>query len=303
MKALRLSLVLMFATLTPALGAGGYRLAAGRTFTSVEFEKYKDLIVLPAVINDTLHVRLILDTGTRSILLYGKRFAHLKNLSTRRKVSVAGWGSPHPIDASFSYPNQIQIGHVTGEALAIAVIPDRPLFKDHTTIDGIIGYELFAKFIVEINYQTQIIRMFERLPFGYGSEFVTVPLEVNRAMPQVNSKVVINSKTSVNVKLLVDTGSSLGLALFTKDEFLLHSSHQRLPVGIGLNGPVYGYDLYWKEFWLGDLPIRRIPAHVIDIDEHPDQSFTYCGSIGAAFLKKHTVIFDYPGERLLLKAN
>lgn len=287
--------------LSPAFGAGGFQLQPGRTHTSVPFQTYKDVIIVPAIINDTVPVRLILDTGTRSILLCGKRFAGMQNLSSRRKVGITGWGSPKPIDAAVSYPNTIEIGHVRGEALAFAVVPERHLFAGRPDIDGIIGYELFAKFIVEINYDTEVLQLFEKLPYGYASDFVKIPLEVNKAMPQIASTVVLNNKTTVQVKLLVDTGSSLGLALFTKEKFLEFSSHRLQSVGIGLNGPIHGYDLYCKRIMLGNLRVKQIPTHVIDIDEHPDETFSYCGSIGAAFLRKHVVIFDYPGERLLLK--
>ncbi|HMJ67859.1 MAG TPA: aspartyl protease family protein [Cyclobacteriaceae bacterium] len=282
------------------LAASGYQFLEGVTRTTIKFELYKDLIVIPAKINDSLKVRLILDTGTRSMLLYGKRFAGLQNLSGNRHVKIAGWGSPEGVDAAVSFPNTIRIGHIRGEALGIAVVSSRSLFADKPRIDGIIGYELFVKFVVEIDYKARTIYLYEKMPNGHAQGFTPIPLEINKAMPQVQSRIVMNDKTTVDIRLLIDTGSSLGLTLFSKDKFAGYSSNVQRPVGIGLNGIVRGFDLYFKHLFLSTLKVKSIPSHLVTVEQHPDDKFSFCGSIGAAFLKKHIVIFDYPSSRMFL---
>lgn len=283
-----------------AIGASGYEFLAGTSHTAIKFELYKNLIVIPAKVNDTVSVKLILDTGTRSMLLYGKRFANMHNLSTGRRLKVAGWGSPDGVDAQVSYPNEVGIGRIHGNSLAVAVVSSRGLFEDRAGIDGIIGYELFVKFVVEINYRTRTIYLFDKLPLNHAAGFTSLPLEINKAMPQVNSNIVLPDKTTVNMRLLVDTGSSLGLTLFSKNKFNAYSSDVQKTIGIGLNGVIRGFDLYFKHFFLGDLKVRSVSSHVVNVEEHPDEKFTYCGSIGAGFLKKHIVIFDYPSSKMFL---
>lgn len=295
-------LILFILSSLSGLAAGGYRFLEGVTRTAIKFELYKDLIVIPARINDTLNVKLILDTGTRSMLLYGKRFRGLQRVAHNKQVKVAGWGSPDGVDAAVSYPNSIRIGHISGESLGIAVVTSRRLFDDKPKIDGIIGYELFVKFVVEINYKARTIYLFERMPDHHTTGFASIPLEINKAMPQVESSIVLNDKTNVKLRLLIDTGSSLGLTLFSKDKFSGYASTVQQPVGIGLNGVIRGFDLYLKHLFLGDMKIKGIPSHLVSVKEHPDEKFTFCGSIGAAFLKKHIVIFDYPSSRLFLLA-
>jgi hypothetical protein len=284
----------------PAIAAGGYEFLAGTSRTAIKFELYKNLIVIPAKLNDTVSVKLVLDTGTRSMLLYGKRFSAIHNLSAGRRLKVAGWGSPNGVDAQVSYPNTVNIGRIRGESLAVAVVSTRNLFEDKRDIDGIIGYELFVKFVVEIDYKRRTIYLYNKMPFGHAEGFTSLPLEINKAMPQVNSSIVLPDKTTVNMRLLVDTGSSLGLTLFSKNKFNIYSSEVQKTIGIGLNGVIRGFDLYLKHFFLGDLKVRSVPSHVVNIEEHPDEKFTYCGSIGAEFLKKHIVIFDYPSSKMFL---
>jgi hypothetical protein len=294
-----LILLLVMSSLS-GFAANGYQFLEGATRTAIRFEIYRNLIVIPARINDTLNAKLILDTGTRSMLLYGKKFANMKNLSSKRRVKISGWGSPEGVDAQVSFPNNIRIGSIRGEELGVAVVPSRPLFADKPTIDGIIGYELFVKFVVEINYKTKTIYLFDKLPPGHAEGFTSIPLEINKAMPQVQSSILLKDKTTVNLRLLVDTGSSLGLTLFSKDRFSIQSSEIPRTVGIGLNGVIKGFDLYLKHFFLGDMKVKSGQSYVVNVEEHPDEKFTYCGSVGAAFLKKHIVIFDYPSSKLFL---
>jgi hypothetical protein len=296
-----LSIVLLTYSFTGVAG-GGYDFFGGKSHTSIHFELYKNLIVIPAVINDSINVKLILDTGTRSMLLYGQRFQSMPHLSTSRRIQISGWGSPEGVDAAFSFPNDIVIGNIKGNGLGVAVVTTRKLFNDRPSIDGIIGYELFVKFVVEINYKTRIINLYDKMPFGHADGFTSIPLEVNKAMPQVKSNIVLKDNSSIEMQLLVDTGSSLGLTLFRKEKFTTNAGNVQRTIGYGLTGVVNGFDLYVKHFLLGSLKIKPRGSHVVNVDNHPDENFTYCGSIGAAFLKKHIVIFDYPSNKLFLRS-
>ncbi|MEI9919840.1 MAG: aspartyl protease family protein [Bacteroidota bacterium] len=297
-----LTLLFVLSSLS-AIAVGGYDFLKGKSSTTIHFEMFRNLIVIPATINDSVKVKLILDTGTRSMLLYGKRFASMPNLTGSRHVKVAGWGSPLGVDAHVSYPNNIILGNIKGEALGVAVIPTRKLFDDVPGIDGIIGYELFIKFVVEINYKARTIRLFGKLPYGHAEGFTCIPLDINKTMPQVQSSIVLNDKSTVNLQLLIDTGSSLGLTVFSKEKFKNYCGAVEHTVGMGLNGAVKGFDLYLNHFILGTLKVKSVSSCLVNVEEHPDDSFTYCGSVGAAFLKKHIVIFDYPSSKLFLKSS
>src|SRR5689334_21836904 len=195
------SLLVFFIVLTSfsTFGAGGYDFLAGKSSTTIHFDMFRNLIVIPALLNDSVKVKLILDTGTRSMLLYGKRFSTMPNLTKSRHVKVSGWGSPEGIDAGVSYPNSVALGNVKGQALGVAVVSTRSLFAERPSIDGIIGYELFVKLVVEINYKARTIRLFEKLPYGHAEGFTSIPLEINRAMPQVQSSIIMSDNSTMNL--------------------------------------------------------------------------------------------------------
>jgi hypothetical protein len=278
----------------------GYQFLDGFSHTTIRFERYRDLIIIPVVLNDSIKLRLVLDTGTRSLLLYGKKFRGLQNLRRDKKVKVTGWGSPKGVDAFLSFPNKISLGEIRGEALGAAIVDHGRMFNDIPAIDGIIGYELFVRFAVEINYRTKTIHLYDQLPEGHTETFIALPLEVNLARPQVESVIKFANGQTTTLKLLIDTGSSLGLAVFSSDCYAFPASRERMPIGRGLNGNIFGYDLLVKDLLLGDVNVKDIPTHLVDVPSHPDEEFTFAGSLGAAFLREHVVIFDYPRNTFFL---
>ena len=298
-------LLLLTSWLAPDLAASprGYHFMEGVSHTTIPFQLYKNLIVIPAQLNDSLSVNLILDTGTRSLLLYGKRFANLPTLKQSPSIRVSGWGSGSTIEARMAYPNKLSIGEITGHELSIAVVPTRKMFSDRPKIDGIIGYELFVRFVVEINYKTKQIHLYNRVTPSHTAGFSTVALEVNRARPQVMSTIRLKNKKEVSIKLLVDTGSSLGLTIFSRSREGYDTSAEKDVIGFGLAGSVHGYQLYIDNLRLGNVPVRRISTNLVQVTHHPDEAFEMAGSLGAEFLKDHIVIFDYPGSRMYLKQN
>jgi hypothetical protein len=307
MVAFVLSLLLLISSIPMAVGRGaanpgGYRFNEGVSHTTIHFETYRNLILIPAQLNDTLRVTLILDTGTRSLLLYGKRFKKLQLAVPKKKVRVTGWGSPNGVEASLSFPNAVAIGEVRGTDLGIAVVTDRKLFNDKPLIDGIIGYELFVRFAVEINYKTKTIKLYDRLPRSYTDNFIALPIEVDCARPLINTTLYFYNNTTVALKLLIDTGSSLGLTVFTTDKSKFYSGHASKEIGIGLSGRISGYDLFVRDFVLGEMKVRKIRSSLVEVVEHPDKAFAFSGSLGAEFLKEHVVVFDYPESKVYLKS-
>lgn len=276
-----------------AVGNHGYQFVEGFSHTTIPFHKYQDLIVIQAQMNDSIKLNLILDTGTRSLLLYGRKFRRLQNLRKERCVKVTGWGTPNSVNATLSFPNTIRLGEIRGDQVGVAVVDNGRMLLDAPTIDGIIGYELFARFAVEINYKTRTIHLYDHLPDGHTQGFTALPLEVNMARPQITSQITMQNNKTVTLKLLIDTGSSLGLAVFSSTRDGFSASEWLNPIGRGLTGLVHGYELFVNEFRLGTMVVGDVPTHLVDVPAHPDEQFTFSGSLGASFLREHVVIFDY----------
>jgi hypothetical protein len=60
---------------------------------TLRYRTVQNLIVLPVVINNFVSVNLILDTGCRNLVLFGKKFENLFQFSKGREVKFSGLGT------------------------------------------------------------------------------------------------------------------------------------------------------------------------------------------------------------------
>src|SRR5436190_8785141 len=124
-KNISIALLLAFAcTRTVAAPASGFYLPDSLFEFTMRYKTVGGLIVLPVVINDSVRVNLILDTGCRNLLLFGKRFEHLF-LTEMKPVQFSGLGSGRPLTGRLSLNNSVSIEAVTGKRIPIIVVPNK----------------------------------------------------------------------------------------------------------------------------------------------------------------------------------
>src|SRR5688500_86252 len=101
----------------------GFHLPDSIKEMTLRYRSVRNLIVLPVTINDSIRVNLILDTGCRNLVLFGKKFKKLMNLQPGRQIQFSGLGSGRPVAGSISLFNKIAIDQVLGERIAVVVVP------------------------------------------------------------------------------------------------------------------------------------------------------------------------------------
>src|SRR5688572_28274811 len=135
----------------------GFSLPDHVSEVSVKFNSIRNLIVLPVVINDSIKVNLILDTGCRNLVLFGKRFQKLFQSEPNQKVQFSGLGDGSTILGKLSLNNKVSIQAVIGEKIPVVIVAERNLFSSYGDILGVIGYDFFIKFEIEVNPLKQLI--------------------------------------------------------------------------------------------------------------------------------------------------
>jgi hypothetical protein len=248
----------------------------------------KGLIILPVSINDSIQVNLILDTGCRNLILFGKNFKKLFTI-TGKPVEFSGLGTGRPVTGRLSLGNKVSIHQVLGEQIPVVVVSDNNLFEDYHNVHGVIGYDIFLRFEIELNSSERSITFRPAIggmaPVGYE----TVPLRIVDARPVIESRVFIgkNRKHGRLLELMIDTGSSLGLLLKTTNmsEFNQHGNYKVL--GIGLNGPFSGFQTVSNKLVLAGLEMEGVPTGIVSSEWHDN------ASIGMEILKDYIVILNY----------
>lgn len=284
----------------PALSSGpraGFFLPDSVKEMTLRYRTVNGLILLPVTINDSVHVNLVLDTGCRNLILFGRKFRKLFRIHSPRPVEFSGLGTGAPVTGTLSINNKVRIEQVAGERIPIVVVKDASLFARYTNVDGVIGYEIFLKFEIELNARERRITFRPALntlvPYGYAK----VPLRIVDARPVMESEIFLGKNKSHALELMIDTGSTLGLLLKTTDLSSLLSAHPERVLGFGLNGPISGYSISAERLVLQDFEIKKVPAGIVSSAWHNN------ASIGMEVLKDYIVVVNYCKAYACFKKN
>jgi hypothetical protein len=254
---------------------------------TLRYRCVKNLIVLPVVINDSIRVNLILDTGCRNLVLFGKRFQKLLKLNSGKQIQFSGLGIGSPVHGFLSLSNRASIHQVLGEKIPVVVVPDRNIFSLYRNIDGVIGYDIFLKFEIELNPREHTITFrpaaLANPPLGYAQ----VPLQIDGSRPLMRSEIQMNDDMNRTCDLMIDTGSSMGLLLKTTNIREFNYSSAERVIGLGFNGDILGYKTVSNKVQLDGFELRQLPTGVIESPWH-----NYA-SIGMEVLKDYVLVLNY----------
>lgn len=251
------------------------------------YQRARDLILLPVTINDTIQLNLILDTGCRNLVLFGKRFNKLFDLHPDKKVQFSGLGVGKPVVGRLSLGNKVSIDAVIGENIPVVIVPNQNLFGSYTNADGVIGYDIFIKFEVELNLARQIITFRPATTAELSSDYKKISIRVDDSRPIIRSTVFFRGKEGQSCDLMLDTGSSLGLLLKTSDLEKYPTESRSRVLGRGINGNIEGTHAIAEKLLLEHLEIKTISAGIIYSPWH-----NYA-SVGMQVMKDYSIVLNY----------
>jgi hypothetical protein len=305
--------VLLSLSSFPALSqALGFSLADGKKKVQIPIEIYNNLIVVPVVLNGALPLKFILDTGVRTAILTQKTFSDILNLSYSRKYTISGPGGEQIIDAYITNNVSLELPGVSGRGHALLVLGQDYLeLRNYlgTDVHGILGYELFSRFIIEIDYEKKVLTLMLPNRFKKPRKYQTVPIKIEDTKPYVTTSVVLADGTQLAAKLLVDSGASHGLMLepTSDSRIVVPSNTVSSIIGRGLGGEITGKVGRIKSINLSNYTIENVIANFPDPNSYFDSlklgATKRNGAVGGEILSRFTVIFNFPKEEMYLKKN
>ncbi|WP_299227205.1 aspartyl protease family protein [uncultured Psychroserpens sp.] len=277
----------------------------------IHFKLIGNLIILPVEVNG-VKLSFVLDSGVSKPILFN--LANVDSLQIRHveKIFLRGLGGGEPVEAMKSKNNFFRVGNAININQDIYVVFDSSLnFTPRlgTPIHGIVGYDLFKNFTVEINYASKYIELHKPETYKYKkcNKCETLDLSFYRNKPYITGEVLVDSQF-IPVKLLIDTGSSDALWLFEDDSLGLtpfNDIYFEDFLGKGLSGNVFGKRSKIEAFKLKSFRLDNVNT------AFPDSSaISYAkrfkernGSISGELLKRFNLIVDYKNAKLTLKKN
>lgn len=277
----------------------------------IDFEFAANLIIIPIEING-VELSFVLDTGVSKPILFNLTANDSLDLRNTKTFYLHGLGADGKIEALKSSYNKFKVGDVVGTNQDLYVVFDADInFTPRlgVVVHGIIGYDVFKDFIVEINYSSKFIRLHKPESFKpkKSKRWQSIPLEIHKNKPYLGAKIALKSG-SKDVKLLIDTGSSDALWLFenkiegiTPNDSLFFRDY----LGKGLSGSVYGKRSKVSGFQLNDFNLENVNVAYPD-SVSVDTNRIYKerdGSVGGDILKRFNLYIDYTNEKLYFKKN
>jgi hypothetical protein len=301
--------LLSFDILSQALG---FSLADGKTKVQFPIEICNNLIVVPVVLNGALPLKFILDTGVRTSILTQKAFTDILNLSYARKYTIAGPGGEKLIDAYITNNVSLELPGVTGRGHAMLVLEQDYLeLRNYmgTDVHGILGYELFSRFLVKIDYEKKLLTLMAPHRFKPGRRYEKVPIRIEDTKPYLTTPVVLADGTQFTAKLLIDTGASHGLMLdpSTDTRIIVPDKRVSSVIGRGLGGEITGKIGRIKMLQLGKYKLENAIANFPDPNSYFDSlklgRTARNGSIGGEVLSRFKIVFNFSREEIYIRKN
>ena len=294
-----LNLILLLILLAP------HSLLAQEPLFSTPFSFHDNRVFLEASVNG-VNGHFILDTGGHHALNYD--FAQRAGVTLEKTIEVYGAGE----EQQRGYTTESFDFKIDGEFVEQARRPlaiDLSMIRDSLKLlylDGIIGSELFKKYVVEINYADTVLNLYSFRQAPFPENAITVQFSYYKErMPVVLGE--INGKTG---RFLIDTGDRSELTLFRPYADKLRYGENEKPgrlklTGYGVGGEIIGRELLLKQMKLIARPydvtfknvFARIPNHVTGSYAPRVEA----GSIGNGLLKTFDkVIVNYQQKRIYL---
>lgn len=289
----------------------GFSLPEGRTRITVPVEIHNNLIVMPVVLNGQLPLKFILDTGVRTAILTEKSYSDILGLPYSRQLTLMGPGEQHYITAYIANDLNIYIPPgINGRGHSLLVLEKDYLELRNflgAEVHGVLGYELFSRFVVLINYQDKYIEIIDPQFFKPNHKYQELEITIEDTKPFI--KATVNLSKKKQLKLLMDTGASHGLLLDTGSDSDIEIPEKNVSTVIGraLGGEITGKIGRVPALELGKYSMNNVITNYPDpnsyIDTLKSSTVARNGSIGGEVFTRFTVVFNYAAEKVYLRKN
>lgn len=291
--------------------AQGFTLPSNKKHQKIRFELINNLIIIPVEING-VELTFILDSGVSKPILFNLSQSDSVPINNVSEVTIRGLGDGEPMKALSSKGNRFTLGDAKNYSQDLYVVMDRGI--DFSTslgipVHGIMGYDLFRDFIVEVNYNSKKLKLHNPELYTHKERRnrQTIPLKVERRKAYVEGTVLMKDTANIPVKLLVDTGSSDALWLFPEPEKGLEIPEKNYEdhLGRGLSGDIYGKRSKIDGVQIGGFKLdeAKVAFPYRESFQGLDSLGDRNGSLGGEVLKRFNMVFDYARGKVTLKKN
>jgi hypothetical protein len=284
----------------PKSAAADFAIAGGAHSVTLPFDLIANHIHAHVMVNGKGPYYFIFDTGGVNVVT--PKLA--KELALKVEGHAEGRGAGEgTMDFSLSHVDKLDVGGaVLNNQMFVAFDLDGMYPANGTHFDGMVGYEVFRRFVTTIDYGNKTITLSDPKFFDAKTAGKPVHIAFNG-----NAAIVEGSYDGVPGKFQIDTGSRSALTLDAPYVAANHFDTKANKIveavdGWGVGGPSRARVMRGGTLKIGDAAVVERPVVGMGTDKagaFADPSLS--GNIGGGVLKRFVVTFDYANNTMYLK--
>jgi hypothetical protein len=255
----------------------------------------------PVRVNGNGPFDFLVDTGSIFDLVDTERAADL-GIASEGAFEAGGAGEA-TMTTSTATDVRLGVGDVDLPPQDVEVAPINAAIGrlEGRRLDGLLGYDFFSRFAVELDYAAGTLSVVGE---PRGTE---VPLRLVRRHPFVRAAFELGGRR-LEHEFVVDTGFRSGLVLaspFVREERLAELPGRTIEAttGAGIGGPTVERVGRVARLELGPFVLEDVLVNLSQAKAGTMADQGFGGIIGSEVLRRFTATFDYPASRLLLEPN
>jgi PDZ domain len=251
----------------------------------------------------------ILDTGLSETAIDSGLQGTL-GLTTHRSTTATGAGR-----------GKLAIGLGSGTTLLLdhtqLKLPEvqiAPIGKDLTMftgrkVGGIVGSELFYKYVVTLDFVHSRILLRDPQSFAYRGTGARVHFRLVEHVPSIDGTLTLPDRTRLPIHLLIDAGAKANLLIaepfIAKYDVLKKAGPLVIePLGIGPGGETYYAFARLPLLQIGNSPETAAANLIVGLSVKGTlRGGSFEGLLGSGFLRHYTVTFDYANKVAIFEPN
>lgn len=270
---------------------------------------YDGHLYLKSVLNDSIPVTLIYDTGA-DFLYLDKDYLDQNSLSEafgkkgKARMGGAGNGDPQQIEI-FITPVKIQLGNLKYANKITPIIALRDILGRYT--DGLIGNTHLLSKPLEISFSQSYLRSLRSVPQPMLEGYTRLEARFSDNRIEVKAALQINSANVVNGWFLMDLGSGGSVSLTQETSSSLHiDSLPRAKFSTqagGIGGGTEEYTLRAETFCMADTLKNLVIDCSLNTKGALSTGRSYKGIIGNEIWSVYDIVIDPVHSSVWVKRN
>ncbi len=286
----------------PASTVHDFSIQGGRTTTTVPVDLVENHVYLNVMLNGKGPYRFIFDTGGQNIV----DPAVAKEIGAFGKGSAQGSGVGSSTESlSFATVDALQVGDAVLRNQLFAVAPVRQGFgiSGGQPADGLIGWEVLARFVTNFNYAQKIVVLTLPSAAHAPAGAHVVPFVFNGTQPQIACAIdAIPSECTIDTGAR-DTMSFYGPYVAAHPQVQPSTLTANGITGFGVGGPSLGRLGRVRTLQIDDLTMNDLVADFTTQAQGVFASPFTAANLGGNLLRRFDVTFDYGRETVALVPN